>query len=166
MPPSPRRKRRKPCGGSDAATADAAKPRKPYRSVQDERSFQELVVETLDRKYPSVFYNANPNGVYYGRDRGLAAQIARAVKKAGSKNGVPDLQIIECGGSGQPCAWAELKQGTQPVSADQLAFHAELRKRGHEVAVIKTLDDFESWLQTYLFNAGSNPGAPLLLDTE
>ena len=121
-------------------------------------------MHTLESKYPQVLFNANANGTYYGRDRALAAQISRTVKKAGSKNGVPDLQIIEAGALGQPCAWAELKQGKQPVSADQLKFHAELRKRGHKVAVIRTLEDFESWLQTYPFHAGSSPHKAIVLE--
>ena len=143
--------------------APPAGERAPYRSKQDERSFQQEVVDALDSKYPAVLYNASPNGVWYGRDRALAAIIARTVKKAGTKNGVPDLHIIEVGALGQPGAWAELKQGTQPTSPDQLKFHEKLRARGHEVAVIKTVAAFEVWLQAYLYGAGSSE-SPVVID--
>ena len=81
MPPTWMKRGRGRLPSPAPPAAPPAGERAPYRSKQDERSFQGEVVETLDSKYPAVLYNASPNGVWYGRDRALAAIIARAVKK-------------------------------------------------------------------------------------
>lgn len=100
-----------------------------------EQDLQRYAVKALRQLYPAGLVFHIPNGGKRGK---IEASI---MKGMGVVAGAPDLCIVRPFGS---VSWIEMKaSASEKPSPEQLAFHAELRQRGHTVDVMYDLAQLE-----------------------
>ena len=100
--------------------------------VQHEARIQREIIQFVRAVAPHCLIVAVPNG----SQRTASGRPANAV--AGLTAGVPDLVVVIPGGR---VLWVEVKSEKGRVSDAQLAFHLELQARGHDIAIVRSLDD-------------------------
>ena len=89
----------------------------------------------------------------------LPIGLAVKAKKAGNKQGVPDI-LLDCGRQGFYGLRIELKRekgGT--LSQEQSDWHASLRYRGYKVVVAKGANEAIAAITEYLDSPSARPGA-------
>ncbi len=98
---------------------------------------------------PPAWFTAIRHGAYYGGGGNAVLRGARD-KRMGLKNGVPDLLIISpIGICEKGMYWSELKAPGGYPTPDQKAIHAMLRAFGHEVAVIRSVEELQAQVEAW-----------------
>ena len=99
---------------------------------QHEARIQKQIVDFIRYVAPELFVFAVPNGA----QRTATGRPANAV--AGMVSGAPDLCVLLPDGG---TLWIECKAPKGRLSDNQIHFHLELHKRGHNVIVARSIDD-------------------------
>ena len=107
-----------------------------------EFQLQKSICELFKTAYPQVLHFSVPNGAALcatgdpvGRQR--AMREVSKLKVSGMLPGAPDLIIVWQGGWGA----LEIKADKGRVSTEQAWVHNRLRCLGHNVAIVRSLDD-------------------------
>jgi len=100
--------------------------------IQHEARIQREIVNYIRAVAPDCMVFAIPNG----SQRTAAGRPANAV--SGFTSGAPDLCVVIPKGR---VLWLEVKADKGRVSDAQLAFHLQLQARGHDVAVVRSIDE-------------------------
>ena len=79
-----------------------------------------------------------PNGAILAGDHNARMRQMAALKSAGLKNGMPDLQLFNKDGR---VAFVEVKSATGTLQQSQKDCHAWLIGIGHNVAVCRSVED-------------------------
>jgi hypothetical protein len=114
--------------------ARAAKPRRP----SPERAIQIAIKQLLIMR--GIVALHIPNG---GKRSAVAGWMLRA---EGMIAGAPDLLLLHSNGR---TGWLEVKAAKGRLSDAQRAFHALLTRKGHRVAVVRSVDDAEAALREW-----------------
>jgi hypothetical protein len=114
--------------------ARAAKPRK----TAPERAIQIAIKQLLILRGIVALHIPNE-----GKRSAVAGRMLRA---EGMIAGAPDLLLLADNGR---TGWLEVKAANGRLSDAQRAFHALLTRKGHRVAVVRSVDDAEAALRDW-----------------
>lgn len=110
-----------------------------------EQSFQQTVVQFIDRAAPGLLFFHVPNS---SGNRG--ARLGGIMKSMGLRAGVPDLVFVL---PNAKIGFLELKAGKGSLSKSQREFRDEAQERGCPWAEARTLtevwDALEAWLRPW-----------------
>lgn len=98
---------------------------------------QETFINLLSELGPKVMVYANVNAAKRGR--GAQAQA----KREGMRSGVFDVTCAWADG----VAWIEFKNGTRPLSENQIEFGNDLVARNHRCAMFRKPESAIAWLR-------------------
>lgn len=130
--------------------------RKKPRKLEEE--LQILCTEWFDRQHPALspILFAIPNSLsVMGKDKaaiGAWFHKMRRLKRMGLRDGVLDQFLAEPRG-GFHGLWLELKVGKNVMSLAQKVFKFMVEARGYRVEEIRTLEDYQSAVTSYLSEA-------------
>jgi hypothetical protein len=110
------------------------------RRRQPERAIQSSIVDFLRYIIPHVLVFAIPNGA----PRNTYGLVSHYVP--GLTPGIPDLAVCLRGGR---IVFLEIKTKTGRASDVQIAIHGRLNALGHDVAVVRNLDDVRRALKIW-----------------
>lgn len=116
-----------------------------------ERNRQRIVLAALARDYPIGITGAIPNGMHSSKWEGAKAKLD------GLLVGACDLFIIRPMGK---IGWIEMKDDTGKLSSAQITLHARMRLMGHEVYVVRTLEDLWPIIELWKLEDANTPSTP------
>ena len=116
----------------------------PRKNAHPERDLQRAIVALLRRGYPHIVYNAATNEAQAREtDEAKRMRFGAARKASGVTSGWPDLTLALPGGR---TLYLELKAPKGRVSEAQEYIHARLRSLGHQVEVVRSVEEVQQLL--------------------
>ena len=111
-----------------------------------EGPIQISIVEFMEWQFPEAITHFCKNELNF-RGKTFQRELAKA-KKMGAKKGFPDLICIFPDGR---IVFFEVKSPDGHPSEDQLLMHAALRRAGHYVGVVRSINDAKIYLRKWGF---------------
>ena len=113
-------------------------------AVDREGPIQKSIVAYLKQVMPDAVVHACANESHL---RGEAAMLATVRKKAqGQVTGFPDLLVLPYATATAPVMFFEVKAPKGSASPAQREVHARIRRLGHKVAIVRSIDDVRDHL--------------------